>query len=146
MHIPCFPHTLNLIVSDAMKSNKNVSDLKKRCKQIVTFFHQSVKATEKLNHVQNQLKLPKHKLTQEVDTRWNSTYYMFELNVEQHEAITTSLWLSAHNSFAFYLQILNYWEHQYPFCYLLKLLQERFQQIDMCLFFRLYHWQNFFST
>ena len=36
-HVPCFAHTLNLVVSEAIKSYENVSDLKKRCKRIVTF-------------------------------------------------------------------------------------------------------------
>ena len=96
-HVPCFAHTLNLVVSEAIKSDENVSDLKKRCKRIVTFFHQSVKATEKLKEVQCQIKLPEHKLIQEVDTRWNSTFYMFERIVEQHQAITTALCLSNRN-------------------------------------------------
>ena len=97
VHVPCFAHTLNLVVSEAIKSDESVSDLKKRCKQIVTFFHQCVKATEKLKEVQCQLKLPEHKLIQEVDTRWNSTFYMFERIVEQHQAITTALCLSSRN-------------------------------------------------
>ena len=96
-HVPCFAHTLNLVVSEAIKSDENVSDLKKRCKRTVTFFHQSVKATEKLKEVQCQIKLPEHKLIQEVDTRWNSTFYMFERIVEQHQAITTALCLSNRN-------------------------------------------------
>ncbi|XP_028414611.1 zinc finger BED domain-containing protein 4-like [Dendronephthya gigantea] len=97
IHVPCFAHTLNLIVSEAIKSDERVNDLKKRCKQIVTFFHQSVKATEKLKEVQFQLKLPEHKLIQEVDTRWNSTFYMFERILEQHQAITTALCLNSRN-------------------------------------------------
>ena len=57
-HVPCFAHTLNHVVSEAIKSDESVSVIKKKCKQIVTFFHQSVKATEKLKEVQNQLNLP----------------------------------------------------------------------------------------
>ena len=34
-----------------------------------------------------------HKLIQEVETHWNSTFYMLERIVEQHEAITTALCL-----------------------------------------------------
>ncbi len=97
IHVPCFAHTLNLVVSEAIKSDESISDLKKKCKQIVTYFHQSVKAMEKLKEVQCQLKLPEHKLIQEVDTRWNSTFYMFERIVEQHQAITTALCLSSRN-------------------------------------------------
>ncbi len=97
-HVPCFAHTLNLVVSKAIKSDNSVSVVKKKCKQIVTFFHQSVKATEKLKKVQNQLNLPEHKLIQEVDTRWNSTFFMFKLIVEQYDAITTALCLLGRNN------------------------------------------------
>ena len=34
---------------------------------------------------------------QEVDTRWNSTFYMFERIFEQHAAITTAVCLSSRN-------------------------------------------------
>ncbi|XP_028408818.1 zinc finger BED domain-containing protein 4-like [Dendronephthya gigantea] len=96
-HVPCFAHTLNLVVSEAIKSDECVSEIKKMCKQIVTFFHQSVKATEKLKEVQNKLNLPEHKLIQEVDTKWNSTFFMFSCIFEQHDAITTAPCLSGRN-------------------------------------------------
>ena len=89
MHIPCFAHTLNLVVSDAIKADASVHGLKRKCKQIVTFFHHSVKSTEKLKEIQGQLGIPEHKLIQEVETRWNSTYYMFQCITEQHQAVTT---------------------------------------------------------
>ena len=47
--------------------------------------------------MQCQIKLPEHKLIQEVETRWNSTFYMFERIVEQHQAITTALCLHNRN-------------------------------------------------
>lgn len=50
-----------------------------------------------LREVQHQLSLPEHKLVQEVQTRWNSTYLMLERFHEQFEAITTTLCLLGHN-------------------------------------------------
>ena len=38
-HIPCFAHTLNLIVQAALSADKATADLKKKCKDIVTFSH-----------------------------------------------------------------------------------------------------------
>ena len=95
-HVRCFAHTLNLVVSEAIKTDL-IRDIRKRCRQIVTFFHQSTKATDKLKEIQAQVHVPIHKLIQEVDTRWNSTFYMFERIIEQHEAVTTTLCLSNRN-------------------------------------------------
>lgn len=53
-HVPYFAHTLNLIVSEATKNDHRCDDLKTRCRQMVTFFHQSTKAMEKVKAVQDQ--------------------------------------------------------------------------------------------
>ena len=92
-HLPCFAHTLNLIVKEGMKSDAGIIDAQKKCKTVVSFFHHSVKATEKLKEVQVQLKFPVQKLINDVDTRWNSTYYMMERILVQQQAITTALCL-----------------------------------------------------
>jgi len=89
----CFAHTPNLVVSEAIKADASVHGLKKKCKQIVTFHH-SVKSTEKLKEIQGQSSIPDHKLIQGVETRWNSTYYMFQCITDQHQAVTTTLCLS----------------------------------------------------
>ena len=47
--------------------------------------------------MQCQIKLPEHKIIQEVETRWISTFYMFERIVEQHHAFTTALCLYNRN-------------------------------------------------
>ena len=59
----------------------------------MSYFHRSTKASEKLRSVQDQLSLPELKLKQNIVTRWNSTYLMFERVVSQHEALTTTLCL-----------------------------------------------------
>ena len=42
---------------------------------------------------QNRLNLPNHNLIQQVDTCWNSVYYMLERYLDQHEAIRMTLCL-----------------------------------------------------
>lgn len=37
-HIPCFAHTLNLIVKDGIKADKAVMEVQKKCKAVVLFF------------------------------------------------------------------------------------------------------------
>ena len=90
-HIPCFAHSLNLVVQDSIKTTEDVQKLKEKIKTIVSFFQHSVKASDKLTQVQEQHKQPPKKIIQDVETRWNSTYYMMERYLEQHEHVTYTL-------------------------------------------------------
>ena len=92
-HIACFAHSINinLIVSTSIQKDLQLAEQVNKIKNIVTFFHKSVKATESLTINQNHLSLPNHKLIQQVDTQWNSVFCMIERYLEQYEAITTTL-------------------------------------------------------
>lgn len=94
-HLACFAHTLNLIVTDAIKHDEDLAELI-QVKNIVSYFHKSSKATDNLKINRNRLNVPNHKLIQQVDTRWNSVYYMLEHYLEQ-EAIRTTLCLLDRN-------------------------------------------------
>ena len=50
-HVPCFAHTLNLVISEAIKADTKIHQLRKSCRDIVSFFHHSVKASEKLKEI-----------------------------------------------------------------------------------------------
>ena len=98
-HLPCFAHTLNLVVRDSIQGDDEVSRLQQKCKQIVTFFHHSTKATEKLLSIQQQTgsEVKNLKLKQDVETRWNSTFYMMERLHQLNEVVTTTLCLLGKN-------------------------------------------------
>lgn len=96
-HLPCFAHTLNLIVQNAVKAEPTIHQIQLKCKDVVSHFHRSVKSSDKLKEVQDQLSLPQQKLIQDVSTRWNSTYLMLERFQDQFEAIITSLCLVGQN-------------------------------------------------
>jgi len=77
-HIPCFAHTLNLVIQDAIATTPEFQTIVKKVKNIVTYFKRSVKAMNAFNELQisnlgqNILKLKGCK------TRWNSLFYMIE--------------------------------------------------------------------
>lgn len=87
-HFGCYAHTLNLILQDSLKEFK---DSLAKIKKIVGFFHKSSSASEKFlkQQVLNG-KTPK-KLVQEVETRWNSTFFMLERAVELKEEIKMTM-------------------------------------------------------
>lgn len=90
-HLPCFAHTINLVVQDALKSTVDVAPIIAKVKSVVRFFHHSTSATAKLFEFQQQHNRKSMKLIQEVETRWNSTYYMLQRYSEEQKMITLTL-------------------------------------------------------
>ncbi|XP_068146076.1 zinc finger BED domain-containing protein 4-like [Drosophila tropicalis] len=87
-HLPCFAHTLNLVVQDVL-SNKNVKEVLTSAKRIVSFMKSSSIAKAKFKEEQgssNPLNL-----LQEVPTRWNSAFYMLERILEVREPLLATL-------------------------------------------------------
>ena len=83
----CFAHSLQLVINDGLLSQRVVKDLLAVCRSIVGHFKHSSVAYHKLAQIQENLDLPKHKLIQDVSTRWNSTLYMMESILEQKMAL-----------------------------------------------------------
>lgn len=86
--LPCFLHTLQLVIHDAIFEQRVIKDIVTSCKKIVGHFSHSQVAYRKLEDLQKRNDLPQHKLIQDVQTRWNSTYFMIERLFEQKTAIT----------------------------------------------------------
>ena len=57
----------------------------------MAFFKSSTNAKERLSVIQGQLGIPTHKLVQEVETRWNSTFQMLKRMYEQRLAVGAAL-------------------------------------------------------
>ncbi|KAH8280579.1 hypothetical protein KR018_010984 [Drosophila ironensis] len=87
-HLPCFAHTLNLVVQ---KGLDEIADVRTKCKAIVGYFDCSPIGLKKLRVTQAQLNLPELNLKQEVPTRWNSTYEMLESLWQLKDAVMVAV-------------------------------------------------------
>ena len=89
-HLPCYAHTLNLAVQDALKL-KDIKAILDRCKDIVKWFKSSTKANAILKQEQQALHKLFYKLIQEVPTRWNSCYDMIKRILQVTDPVNTAL-------------------------------------------------------
>lgn len=89
-HIGCFAHTVNLACQRGLTVFA-LDRLLGRIRKVVSFFHRSTTATAVLKSKQQLLSLPIHKLVQDVQTRWNSSYEMIQRYLEQEPAIHAAL-------------------------------------------------------
>jgi len=93
-HLPCFAHTINLIVTDSIKASTVLKTVIDKVKAIVTFFKHSVNASDELRKLQvkNDIKEGSVlKLKQECETRWNSMYYMLSRFLQLTEYVNAIL-------------------------------------------------------
>ncbi|KAH8367502.1 hypothetical protein KR084_011566, partial [Drosophila pseudotakahashii] len=83
-HFPCFAHSLNLVVQDAL-TIEEIKEPFQKCKRIVQFFKSTTIAFAKLRESQSPEKALN--LVQEVPTRWNSSFHMIRmLLLKEHVA------------------------------------------------------------
>jgi hypothetical protein len=85
--IGCMSHTLQLVLHDALFTQTSVESVVKKARKLVSHFKHSEQACRQLVACQASSKSEEHKLLQDVETRWNSTYLMLERLVEQRKAI-----------------------------------------------------------
>ncbi|XP_003972972.2 zinc finger BED domain-containing protein 4 [Takifugu rubripes] len=83
----CFGHTIDLIVSEAIKSQRMVQNLLSIARKICERVHRSAKAKEKLAELQRAHQLPENQLIQDVPSKWRTSFSMLERLVEQKRAV-----------------------------------------------------------
>ncbi|XP_017476853.1 PREDICTED: zinc finger BED domain-containing protein 1-like [Rhagoletis zephyria] len=87
-NLPCFAHSINLVVQDALSTEK-VKVILTKCKRIVAYFKSSTIAYARLRKEQGDGK--QYSLIQEVPTRWNSAFAMMQRILVIKDAIFSVL-------------------------------------------------------
>lgn len=88
-HIRCFAHRLNLVVQQALKE---IQEVKEKVGGIVAHFKKSSQAAAKLKSIQERLGCtPPLVLIQDVVTRWNSTFEIFQRVLDLKIPLSTTL-------------------------------------------------------
>ncbi|KAK7901638.1 hypothetical protein WMY93_018407 [Mugilogobius chulae] len=82
---------LNLVVKKSISQTSELDTMRSKARKIVGHFKSSCTAKEKLAITQSSMGMPQLKLVQEVETRWNSTYAMFQRMYEQREPLGAAL-------------------------------------------------------
>ena len=89
--IPCFSHSLQLAAEDALKLSQ-VSRALARCRRLVSHFHHSAKSAYLLRQKQVDLHQEQLCLIRDVQTRWNSSYYMAERIILMQQPLSATLY------------------------------------------------------
>ena len=78
--IPCFAHTLQFAIKDAVSDAVGSDRMRMKCRSLVGFFARSSAAHAKLDEMQATFDTESTplRLVQDVETRWNSKFAMFE--------------------------------------------------------------------
>lgn len=87
VRMPCFAHTLNLIVKKSLHKIYDIRVVREKSRRLITYFKLSSATKDKLTELKSILGLSCHKQKLEVETRWNSTYEMFQRLHELRSAI-----------------------------------------------------------
>lgn len=86
--LPCFAHTINLVVQDTI-SMTPCKDIIAKCKEIVRFMKSSNIAADIFRKEQDTA--TPYKLIQEVTTRWNSAFQMMKRIIQTSDALNRTL-------------------------------------------------------
>lgn len=114
--VQCFSHTVNLIVSEAIKSQRMVQNLLSTARKLCERVHRSHRAKERLAALQREYALPQHHLLQDVPSKWNTSFHMLERLLEQKRAINE---VSAECNFRELISC-DQWEVMQSVCHALK--------------------------
>ena len=90
-HLSCFLHTLNLVVKNSIIVQESNIRLFGKCKAIVRLYKKSQTARaifeDIVIEIDNGDLAKSHSMIQDIDIRWNSTFYMIERVVDEKDRL-----------------------------------------------------------
>lgn len=86
-NLPCMAHTIQLAVHEGLQSQHSIIDAVATGRKVVGHFKHSPLSYSRLHDIQEDFGQPKKCLQQDIPTRWNSTFYMLPLLIEQRRAL-----------------------------------------------------------
>lgn len=89
--LPCFAHTLQLVIRGAIQENDGINNMVTRMKKMVGHYSHSQVTRTRLQKACNEIDLPYLAPVQSVVTRWNSEYEMVERSLYLKEAFINDL-------------------------------------------------------
>lgn len=91
----CVAHTLQLAVHEGLLSQRSITETMAVARKIVGHFKHSPQAYARLEDIQMDMKMPTMRLQQDVQVRWNSTFYMMQSLLAQKRPL--SVYAADHN-------------------------------------------------
>ncbi|XP_076844397.1 zinc finger BED domain-containing protein 4-like [Brachyhypopomus gauderio] len=91
-NLGCFAHSLQLVVNEGLISQRSVSDALANSRKIVAHFKHSQLAQSRLEDLQREMQgagttTSPSRLVQDVQTRWNSSFYMIKSILKEKRAL-----------------------------------------------------------
>ena len=133
----CFAHRLQLIIKTNVLNKRSINDAVARCKNFVSHIHKSSNAADEFRKIQKSLHRKETTLPQDVDTRWDSLFYMLERLLEEKSPVVMFSSENAHPgrdiSFAKWKLIEQVVELLRPFKQATKEAQFRSSSISMVI-------------
>ncbi|XP_077025324.1 zinc finger BED domain-containing protein 4 [Tamandua tetradactyla] len=126
--VPCFSHTVSLVVSEAIKSQRMVQNVLSAARKVCERVHRSPRAREKLAELQREYNLPQHHLLQDVPSRWSTSFHMLERLIEQKRAVNE---MSIECSFRELISC-DQWEVMQSVCHALRPFEAASRELSAC--------------
>ena len=90
-HLPCFAHTLHSLVTNSLAKVDGLADILQKVKDIVQFFNHDQNGGMMEEQQQEDPENQPKKLISDVESRWNSSFYMLQRYLELHAPVSTAL-------------------------------------------------------